>query len=481
MKKAIALFITLVFFIAILAACQATPDEPVVIQKDLEQMIEKATQTDTEQTVGKSLAERLGTPKTLSEELVSAKGNLKVHVDADIVLPDTDVIPTVYVGMGSFTQEDAQRLFETLCGDAVPVDPDDTQITYGFKMKTIQGLLDQKESGKLDDMKYSSMEELDAAIQQVMAEAEGLPEQFERVEPDFSFDVESDGSSMLNLRVAPDDSTLSDLFIVNSGEGLGLGRAEYCRDLFYTSELSYILNCGTHFDDRETQSPYFVAPERSMEDAQKLAEEIVSELELNDFICSGSRVRALYNITVDADDDERKGVYEFMFTRMVNGVTVTYTGDDGNSGKHISGEKEDAIYILPWMYEKIRIIIDDEGVLSFLWNSPYVVEETITQDTTMLPFEDIHNTFTQMITVVDNIYDTAEDDFTCDMYITEVRLGLMRVTEQDIGTRGLLIPVWDFFGSYEDSRGTVFSESSYCSMLTINAIDGSIIDREIGF
>ena len=30
--------------------------------------------------------------------------------------------------------------------------------------------------------------------QQVMAEAEGLPEQFERVEPDFSFDVESDGS-----------------------------------------------------------------------------------------------------------------------------------------------------------------------------------------------------------------------------------------------------------------------------------------------
>ena len=57
----------------------------------------------------------------------------------------------------------------------------------------------------------------------------------------------------------------------------------------------------------------------------------------------------------------------------------------------------------------------------------------------------------------------------------------MRVTEQDIGTRGLLIPVWDFFGSYEDSRGTVFSESSYRSMLTINAIDGSIIDREIGF
>jgi hypothetical protein len=76
-----------------------------------------------------------------------------------------------------------------------------------------------------------------------------------------------------------------------------------------------------------------------MEDAQKLAEEIVSELGLSDFVCSGSRVGALYHMLVDADDDERKGVYEFMFTRNVNGVTITYTGDDGNSGKHLSGKK----------------------------------------------------------------------------------------------------------------------------------------------
>ena len=47
MKKVLLVFITILITAAV-SACQATPDEPVVIQKDLEQMIEKATQTETE-------------------------------------------------------------------------------------------------------------------------------------------------------------------------------------------------------------------------------------------------------------------------------------------------------------------------------------------------------------------------------------------------------------------------------------------------
>ena len=111
----------------------------------------------------------------------------------------------------------------------------------------------------MDDMKYSSMEELDCSHpDKYMAEAEGLPEQFDACRAGLFISWTSDGSSMLNLRAAPDDSTLSDLFIVNSGEGLGLGRAEYCRDLFYSDQSFHtVLNCGTHFDDRETAKPIF--------------------------------------------------------------------------------------------------------------------------------------------------------------------------------------------------------------------------------
>ncbi|NLB42889.1 MAG: hypothetical protein GX815_11660, partial [Clostridiales bacterium] len=67
---------------------------------------------------------------------------------------------------------------------------------------------------------------------------------------------------------------------------------------------------------------------------------------------------------------------------------------------------------------------------------------------------------------------------------------LMRVTEQDVGDSGLVIPVWDFFGTLtlkskpgqpNLAEGDDGGRYTYTSFLTINAIDGSIIDRELGY
>ena len=472
-------WLAVVVAFTLLTGCQATPKTPVVVQKDMEQMIGMAQQT-TVHTQG-ALAERLGAPESLHMELVSAKGKLVVHVDAAVTLPDVPAISTVRVGMGRFSQEDVKRLYDTLCGGATPVDPMNTTLTQGFMMRTIQDLLDQKESGKLDDMKYESMEQLDAAIAQVMAEAAGLPEHFERVEPNFSFEQQEDGGEWLALRVAPDDATLSDLFISNSPEGMGQCHAEYYRDLSYTAALSHILVSGVHYSNEETHSKYFVPPQMSEADAKKLAEETVSALGLTELVCSAGRAAALYNSMTEAEDAPRRGVYEFMFTRQIGGVTITYTGDDGSSIDATKEDVEAGFFAMPWLYEKVRMIIDDGGVLCLVWNSPYVVQETVTEDTAMLPFEDICNTFEKMITVVGNVYDTSENGLTCDMTVTEARLGLMRVTEKDIGASGLVIPVWDFFGYIERSDGIKTSQDGCRALLTINAIDGSVNYRNIGY
>jgi hypothetical protein len=464
--------------LALLAGCQATPEQPVVVQKDMEQMIGMAQQTLVH--AQGALAERLGAPESLQMELVSAKGKLMVHVDAAVTLPDVPTIPTVRVGMSRFSQEDVKRLYDTLCGNAVPVSPLDTQLTQAYKMRLIQDLMEQKQSGKLDDMKYESMEQLDAAIAQVMAEAAGLPEHFERVEPDFSFETQEDGSEWQAIRVAPDDATLSDLYISNSPEGMGQCHAQYFRDLSYAAALSQILVSGVYYSGEETHSPYFVPPEMSEADARKLAEETVSALGLTELVCSAGRAAALYNSMTEAEDAPRRGIYEFMFTRQIGGVPITYTGDDGSSIDATKEDVEAGFFAMPWLYEKVRVIIDNDGVLCLVWNSPYVVQETVAEDTAMLPFEDIRNTFEKMITVVGNVYDTSENGLTCDMTVTEARLGLMRVTEKDIGASGLVIPVWDFFGYIERSDGIKTSQDACRALLTINAIDGSVIDRNFG-
>ena len=104
---------------------------------------------------------------------------------------------------------------------------------------------------------------------------------------------------------------------------------------------------------------------------------------------------------------------------------------------------------------------------------------------TLLPFDEITSIFERMAVIVDNSIDSAGVDGASEhRVITTVRLGLMCIREQDSDT-GLLIPVWDFLG-YEErtspSEGTLsFYTNELESFLTINAVDGSIVDRSSGY
>ena len=87
--------------------------------------------------------------------------------------------------------------------------------------------------------------------------------------------------------------------------------------------------------------------------------------------------------------------------------------------------------------------------------------------------------------VVTNAY--LSDDMSKTINIDRIELGLMRITDPATRSAGLVIPVWDFFGNVT----TAFKngEKSYSeldddplnSVLTINAIDGTLVDRSIGY
>ena len=58
------------------------------------------------------------------------------------------------------------------------------------------------------------------------------------------------------------------------------------------------------------------------------------------------------------------------------------------------------------------------------------------------------------------------------------------VSEQDKIYSGLLVPVWDFYGPRSWTLGTGEPYTFYDpdqSLLTINAVDGTIIDRSLGY
>ena len=69
------------------------------------------------------------------------------------------------------------------------------------------------------------------------------------------------------------------------------------------------------------------------------------------------------------------------------------------------------------------------------------------------------------------------------IHIDRVRLGYMQMAAQNSGEQ-TLTPVWDFYGWEEylhDDRKEPGVPNRQYSYLTINAIDGSMVDRALGY
>ena len=95
----------------------------------------------------------------------------------------------------------------------------------------------------------------------------------------------------------------------------------------------------------------------------------------------------------------------------------------------------------------------------------------------MKTFEEIQKVFEDMV-MVKNASENEDD--VLEVTVNRVVLGYARICEEDATDKGLLIPVWDFEGSKKAVYG---GTSMYAGkdILTINAIDGSIVDRRLGY
>lgn len=164
--------------------------------------------------------------------------------------------------------------------------------------------------------------------------------------------------------------------------------------------------------------------------------------------------------------------WNFLFERELNGIPTTpvfHTGDsDGR--------------------ELLRIVVDDAGIVS-LQHRRMRLTEVLTEDAELLPFDEIRDVFETMITVVDKQTEAPAwnkpgmPKLEKEYFIQEIRLGLKPVFQYD--NRGdviryFLIPAWDFLG-YSTAKVNGMEEKTHIivppeSFLTINAVDGTIIE-----
>ena len=165
-------------------------------------------------------------------------------------------------------------------------------------------------------------------------------------------------------------------------------------------------------------------------------------------------------------------VYILRYMRYEEGAFVTFDA----TGKHEEGWNGDDYVKKDWPVECVEIRVNDSGIVGFDYNVPLEVTETVVDKANLKSFDEIKDTFEKMV-MITNAKTDSELDSGVTVQINRVVLGYARISEADSYDTGLLVPVWDFEGKVTDEYGLEYAGS----VMTINAIDGSIVDRSLGY
>ena len=460
-KKVMGICLALALAVTALAGCQKTPDNPIVIGKDHEQMMNQA---QSGQQTDDLIAEQVGAVERyiLDSPLKIAAGNLEVYVDAAVAVPNTSKMTIAKVSRHSFTVEECMRYIQVLFNG---------QKTYSGQLAVAKPkLLERIEKAQMELQIATEQEDekmmllWQETLNKYQQELESYGEGDGLVETPVAFTINADNYNEEKMHLVSDgsDGVYRRIWIKNHDAfrtyelRYNMSKEGYPEiSEIYSMEQESDLHFGTEMIGDPNDLPELV---KSEADAVADANQMLSNLGIHDF--SAKNVDIIFG---EINGKVQKA-YRISFTRTISGVSFNYNYTDLDSGMAVDdgkGGKAPA-----WGTEKVTFIVTDEGVVQFEMLNPLDVNEIVTEYTNMKDFESIMDIFKRMILIV---HANVSEGQVRTIKIERVELGLMRILEANSLDTGVVVPVWDFY----DQSGETY--------LTINAIDGSIINRKVGY
>lgn len=479
-------------------ACQPTPEEVVVVGKGdgLSDLIQSTPDASRSVSPSKpstqtndALYTKLGAPKHWNFETTELGGKLNITADVDVELPGVSQLPAATASLSEFTQEDLEKIAEVL---GVKGSEWTEIINVPTKEMIEQWIIEDRAeiANPIDDIRAKKAKENLKAHEQLYIDAPYESEvkrtltEFELSEVEFY-----EGTTGVRFEA----TTMID----------GQPFYFYAGNVFGKKVRSVRASFGSHFAGfygTYIDKPYGISLTKEQAAAQSsvIAKQLTDELKLCYVVPTGGSKR---------EDISRNWGWACVFMREINGCPTAYESTD--VGSNIESEVME-----PIPYEKMVIVMDDMGMVSFEWETPMSIESIDNPDVTLLAFEEIAQRATAQIgqfwayNAIEAKSHDGEDmsDPGCTAKITKVELGLMRVAKAD-SDEFYYIPVWNFFTDLEhtddywertgkelfswedhdfvDENGN--STDKICSYpqawgaVTINALDGSVIDRDLGY
>ena len=171
--------------------------------------------------------------------------------------------------------------------------------------------------------------------------------------------------------------------------------------------------------------------------------------------------------------------YRFYYTRVLKNIPVSYVYTQGGSDTYSDAQTTKYAPVPP--YEKLFIDVGENGIFQIQLQHPLQIGDVM-GEAALLPFDQIMEVFGRIAPLsiaANELNSKFGNQYVNNLYIKEIRLGYMCTMDRDRPERHLLIPVWDFYGEREFSDGYYTFDNQ--SLFTINAMDGTVIDRDYGY
>lgn len=425
----------------LLFACQPTPETEIISQKeDINKVVEEYAQTqdvfaDSETPSGETegdslsqaLAQSLGAPETVSFQVsVPNVGNGTTTItaeDAQVILPAVDHLGVAVVSRGDLTAEQIKEIGDAFFEGRTPYEPvPDTKEDY---MEQIQVINDQYESYLEDGISEDELAPLMVQMDSLRERMASAPSRDDVTLNPMSYEWQE----------YPGVSGLEQIVGENNEDPIKYRLSASRENSFFYFNLSKNANTGNGTKNLSSKAGILSG----------MAVEDVSAVEK-----AFSENRCDYS-----EEDAIQLCLDYL----------------ENLGISIDGLEVSAVDPLVW-YDYMDNSVEDAGVTFLFWQNPMTMGETLAQKVELLPFDQVLEIITGHVTLAYENY--AMDERLRDgesLTVDRITLGMMRVQNENNENDFTLIPVWDVFST----------QLGDYSLVTVNAMDGSIITRENGY
>lgn len=415
-------------------------------------------------------------PEKFTGDWTGQEGKLTIHADAQVVAELGTALPTATVEPREFNQEDVDNLLKVfLKGEPL--------YSHVQTKQELQGHLDYINSPDWtsDPGKPSDPASLEARRKELnawyTAEIAKAPEE----KPILHGFSDSDDPKWIG-GTATVDGIKWEVSIRNDIDG------------GWTA--AYIERTDYKYRDYSIQ-----LPDASKEESIARGNALMQALGLQNFVLTDAQQ---WSVELPGDN----GIWRLYYAPTVNGfpiagarqdITQTHDGtvyQDYQYWDYACKDSENPDTV-SWYLENILLDVGKNGVLRFAWTAPSTKPVVRQAESTLLPFEEIASIANTMLpevivgpkeTPLTQLDQYNGFDTRMDVDITKVSLSLMRIRDKG-SLQGTIVPVWDFWGTSDwyDAEPNAYGYQEkgmnydFQPMLTLNAVDGTVVDRQLGY